>query len=534
MRKKTHVYLLATLGLFAATSAIAQTVQFPEFSVPIYRYAKDQRYSEHQKVIYVADINEQVGAALFPNKSKQYSRDAFIKSVLEEMNKAGIKMADKGEDLVVAIDIENFSATATAAPDLLGNATYNVSGSAKLVLFNGKQEMYFMKPLNLAATISQKSSEMIRNSFTAELTSPKAIENYTLLIRTIIRIASSCDEDYASSYKTKTIGLTNVYRARKKYPELLYFDSLNTRLVDDLNKKAVTDYKQMIVPYEAELTAFMNKEFPKEYDMKDIKKACYYDLAFLYYLAYDTVKLRETMTWLYDNSTKVFGTRLEYDARKPLADDVKAYYASMNAPKATIDSSLLGVQKMADGMGVEKLTDGWLILEKGDTIKGKQVIQKMAGSIANLDANKLLFEYVNEKGKTVRKLFKYGEIKMLNVNNHVYESYKFKQSFSQAKELSLDLLRAREYMLEVIYSSDKIKILKDNYGDGPSNAIVFIRPGEEEVANTGKEWNKDRKGAMKTYFKDCAAVVDAVEKDSYDFKTDEGYLKLAKEYSACH
>jgi hypothetical protein len=534
MRKKTHVSLLATLALFTATSTIAQTVQFPEFSVPIYRYAKDQRYSEHQKIIYVADINEQAGAALFPNKSKQYNRNAFIKSVLEEMSKSGIKMVDKEEDLVVAIDVDNFSAAATAPPDLLGNATYNISGSAKLVLFNGKSEMYFFKSVNLATTTSLKSSEMIKNSFTAELTSPKAIENYTLLVRSIIKIASSCDEDYASSYKTKTIGLTDVYRARKKYPELLYFDSLNTRLVDDLNKKSVTDYKQMIAPYEAELTAFMNKEFPKEYEMKEIKKACYYDLAFLYYLAYDTVKLKEAMTYLYDNSTKVFGNRIEYDARKPFADDIKAYYASMNEPKATIDSNLLGVQQMADGMGVEKLTDGWIVLEKGDTLKGKHVMQRFYGTMVNLDANKLLFEYVNEKGKTVRKLFKYGDIKVLSLKSRVYESYKFKPSFSQAKELSLDLLRAREYLLEVIYNSDKIKVLKDSYGEGPSNAIVFIRPGEEEVANSGKEWNNNRKESMKTYFKDCAAVVETVEKDGYDFKKEESYLKLAKDYSGCH
>jgi hypothetical protein len=189
---------------------------------------------------------------------------------------------------------------------------------------------------------------------------------------------------------------------------------------------------------------------------------------------------------------------------------------------------------MKSGLGVEKLTEGWLVLEKGDTIKGKQVIEKFAGSIANLDANKLSFEYVNEKGKTVRKLFKYGEIKMLSVNNHVYESHKFKPSFSQAKELSFDLLKTREYLLEVINSSDKIKILKDTYGDSPTNAIVFIRPGEEEVANSGKERTKNRKESMKTYFKDCPSVVETVEKDGYDFKTDEGYLKLAKDYNACH
>jgi hypothetical protein len=535
MRKKTHVSLLAALTLCAASSTLAQTVQYPDFTVPIYRYAKDQRYSEHKKIMYIGNITEQVGAALLPNKSKTFNIDAFRLSVLEEITKAGVTSTTEGADLIVAIDVENFAAAATAAPDMLGNASYNVSGGAKLALLNGKSETYFIKPLSLSSTISMKASEVIKNSFSQELASSKAMENYTLLVRTIVKIAKNCQEDYTNSFRPVNVGLASVYRARKKYPELVAFDSLNVRLVDELNKKSATDYKQMITPYETEITALMNKEYPKDYDIKDIKKACYYDLAFLYYLAYDTVKLKETLAFLYDNSTKFLGNRIEYDDRKKLADQLTAYYASLDKPKATIDSSLIGVQAMKDGMGVEKLTDCWLILEQGsDTLKGKQVTQKFAGSIANLDANKLLVEYVNEKGKTVRKLFKYGEVKTLSLNNHVYESYKFKPSFAQAKELSFDLLKAREYLLEVIYNSDKIKFLKDSYGDSPSNAVVFIRPGEEEVANSGKEWNKNRKESMKTYFKDCASVVETVEKDGYDLKTEEGYLKLAKDYSACH
>jgi hypothetical protein len=535
MRKKAHVFPLAALiSLCAANNTLGQTLQFPEFSVPIYRYAKDQRYSEHQKIVYMADINGQLGASLFPNKSKQFSPDAFRKSVTEELIAAGLQMASDSADLIVSITVDNFGAAATAAADMFGKTTYNLTGSAKLAVLNGKRETYFIKPLDLATTTTIKTSELIKNSFTQELATPKGIENYTLVVRTIVNIARARQEDYSNTYTTQTIGLSSIYRARKKYPELLAFDSLNVRLVNDLNKKSVTDYKQLIAPYEAELTAIMNKEYPQEYNMKNIKLACHYDLAFLYYLAYDTVKLKESMTHLYDNSTKFLGIRTEYEGRKPLADNVKGYYTSVNSPKATIDSSLLGVQKMQDGFGTEKLTEGWLILEKGDTIKGKQVIQTFAGSIANLDANKLLFEYVNEKGKTVRKLFKYGEVKMLSLSNHVYESYKFKPSFAQAKELSFDLLKAREYLLEVIFNSDKIKILKDTYGDGPSNAIVFIRPGEEEVANSGKEWNKNKKESMKTYFKDCVSVVETVEKDGYDFKKDEGYLKLATDYSACH
>ncbi|THU41472.1 hypothetical protein FAM09_05025 [Niastella caeni] len=87
---------------------------------------------------------------------------------------------------MVAIDVDNFAATTTAPADMLGNASYNLSGSAKLALFNGKSELYFIKPLNLATSTSLKASEMIKNSFTQDLATPKAIENYTLLVRTIL------------------------------------------------------------------------------------------------------------------------------------------------------------------------------------------------------------------------------------------------------------------------------------------------------------------------------------------------------------
>src|SRR5688500_4085487 len=174
MRNKTHVFLLAALTLCAAGSTLAQTVQYPDFTVPIYRYAKNQRFSEHKKIAYIADINEQLGAALLPNKSKQFNRDAFLKSVMEEMTASGLTMALDG-DLMVAIDVDNFAAAASTAPDMLGNATYNLSGSAQLALLNKKTEIYFIKPLNLSSTISLKTSEMIKNSFTHALASQKAI-----------------------------------------------------------------------------------------------------------------------------------------------------------------------------------------------------------------------------------------------------------------------------------------------------------------------------------------------------------------------
>jgi hypothetical protein len=209
---------------------------------------------------------------------------------------------------------------------------------------------------------------------------------------------------------------------------------------------------------------------------------------------------------------------------------MNAYYSSVGAPKIRPDSTSGDVKAIFGG--AEKSSDGWLVLEKGDTLKGKHIIQKMAGTIIDLDgSNKVIFEYTNEKGKTVRKNFKFGEIRTLSFNQRVYESHKFKPNMAQAGALSMDLLRARDYMLEVIYNSDKIKVFKDSYGDDPTNAVLFTRPGEKELANQGKDWQKKKPEMMKEYFKDCTAVIETLDKSGYDLTTEKGYVKLAQDYS---
>lgn len=553
--KWSPTLLFLGVCFFISSFSYSQTVQYPEFPVSIYRYAQDQRYSDHKSIVYVSDMDEALLTTLFPVKPKkntfnkgkegEANIDSFRISIGQELSKAGVEAQwGKEPDLAIVIIVNSFSASLINAGSF-GTNTYSLSGKAKLAVMNGRKEPYVIKDVTISEQIQQDVNKLIKNSFTEELASQKAVENYSLLFQVIKRMAIRAEDTYMNSFKNRTVNLPSVYRAAKKYPELVFFDSLNSRLVADLNKKAVTDYKQFIVPYENEITTFINKEFPKGYDAKDIKVAGNSTLAFLYYLAYDTVKLRQSLDFLYENGTKFLGNRLEYTDRKPYQVEAAAYYSSLSEPKIKPEStsSIDGTKVKSDSTsgdvkaifgGTVTSHDGWLVLEKGDTIKGKHIVRKMEGTIIDLDgANKVVFEYTNEKGKVVRKNFKYGEIKTLCYNQRVFESHKFKPNMAQAGALSMDLLRARDYMLEVIYNSAKIKVYKDTYGEEPTNAVLFARPGEAELANQGKDWNKKKPEMMKTYFKDCPAVLANLEKTSYDFSNEKGYVQMANDYTTC-
>ncbi|AXY76485.1 hypothetical protein D3H65_21885 [Paraflavitalea soli] len=545
--KWSYTLLFVVLCLFISSISYSQTVQYPEFSVSFYRYAQDQRYSDHKSIMYLPDLDASLANSLFPMKASRNpikkgkendggqatNVDSFRMSIARELVKAGlVSPPDSVPDLAYVIIVNSFSSSLINAGSF-GNNTYSLSGKARVAVVNGKKEVYTLKDIDISEQMQQDVGKLIKNSFTEDLANQQANMNYTLLFRVIQRLATRAEDTYMNSFKTRTITLPSVYRAQKKYPELVFFDSLNSRLVADLNKKSVTDYGAWIKPYETEITGFIGKEFPKGYDPKDIKVAGNYTLAFLYYLAYDTVKLRQSLDFLYENGTKFLGTRLEYSDRKPFQVEANAYYASLGAPKIRPDSTSGDITSVFGG--TEKSNDGWLVLEKGDTLRGKHIIRKYNGTMIDLDgSNKIIFEYTNEKGKTVRKNFKFGDVKTLCFNQRVFESHKFKPNMAQAGALNMDLLRARDYMLEVIYTSGKIKVYKDTYGEEPTNAVLFARPGESELANQGKDWNKKKDEMMKEYFKDCPTVIATLDKTGYDLKSEKGYVKLADDYStAC-
>ncbi|WP_315818728.1 hypothetical protein [Paraflavitalea speifideaquila] len=80
-----------------------------------------------------------------------------------------------------------------------------------------------------------------------------------------------------------------------------------------------------------------------------------------------------------------------------------AYYNSVNAPKIRPDSTSGDVKSVFGG--TEKSNDGWLVLEKGDTLKGKHIIKKYHGTMIDLDgSNKVILSIPMRKGRRYARL----------------------------------------------------------------------------------------------------------------------------------
>ncbi|MBW8684594.1 hypothetical protein [Chitinophaga rhizophila] len=525
--KKTSLYLLAGTLLCAATSPlVAQTVSYQEFTAPVYRFAEDQRFSDHKKVFYLADLDKPLLESLLSSSAnKEAAVDQFRVSIMQELSRTGIRSTADGGDLTVAylVDKMNLSPVNNAG----FGVTYSVEGIIREVVMNRKGEPYANKTHKISKQETLSTADQISNEFTKMLTNGKAVDVYRVAFKNIRRLAAETEKTYVNGYQTQTFSLPFIYRAKKKYPEFMVLDSLNESLVNTLKKKETTDYSNIIKPYEQQYLQIAGQQYPADYNLKQIKVAAYSQLSFLYYLAYDTVNLKNALDTLYANSSKFLGTRADYELRGSLAKELRGYYATVNERKYPLDSSSGEIR--SDMFSTEKLSDGWILLNQGDTIKGRYIDEHFKGTMIDLDAGKYVKFEIIEKEKARRKNYKLADVNSFGFLGKTYEIHKFKPVFEQNNAVGLDMLRSKNYPLQVIYSSPKIRILKENFGEGATNAIVFIRPAEEEVANQGRDWFKKKEEMMKEYFKDCPEMIAKI--GNYDFKTEAGYIKMAEDYT---
>lgn len=526
MKKRSLYLAVSTLLLSAFQQVSAQTVSYQEFTAPVYRYAEDQRFSDHKKIFYLADLDKDLlNSLLSSSADKEAAVDQFRVSIMQELSKAGVKSTATEGDLTVAYLIDKMSLSSVSNAGF--SVTYGVEGIIREVVMNKKGEPYVSKTHKISNQETLATADQITNEFTKLLANPKAVDVYRVAFKNIRKLAAADEKIFANGYQTQTFSLPFIYRAKKKYPEFVVIDSLNEALVNTLKKKETIDYSNVIKPYEQHFLQMAAQQYPADYNLKQLKVAAYSELSFLYYLAYDTMKLKDALDTLYANSSKFLGTRADYELRGSLAKDLRGYYATTNERKYPLDSSSGEIR--SDMFSTEKLSDGWILLSEGDTIKGRYIDEHFKGSIVDLDAGKYVKFEIIEKEKPRRKSYKLSEVKSFGFLGKTYDVHKFKPVFEQNNAVGLDMLRAKNYPLQVLYSSPKIRILKENFGEGATNAIVFIRPNEEEVANQGRDWFKKKDEMLKEYFKDCPEMV--AKLGDYDFKTEAAYLKMAEDYT---
>ncbi|NML41999.1 hypothetical protein HHL17_32740 [Chitinophaga sp. G-6-1-13] len=533
--KKQLVLLAAGALALVSQQGLSQTVTYVNYKAPVFRHATDQRFSNHRQIFFMADINPALCNQIVSSAIKKDSAQAiFQRAAAEEFEKLKYSTVKDSLDMSVAIMVRDLDITPYQGAGGLGSfntgTTYTVNGNVTEYVFNKSGEPYVQRNIKLPGTVTLTEADAIVTPFNKVLANNKSVDMYRVMMKCVKQIALERKKVLADDFYEEEISLPIIYRAKKKYPEFAAIDSLNEVLINELKKKDTKDYTALVKPYEKTYQQMLQQEYPKDYNLKPIKITAYSQLAYLYYLASDTVNLKITMDSLYANSYKFLGARTDYDARGPLMKTLTGYYASANARKYPLDST---TGQVRDKMfSTQKLAEGWILLTEGDTIKGHHIEEKFAGSILNLDAGIYIkYEITNEKGKQVEKSYKINNIKSFGYLNRLFEVHKFKPTFLQSKALSFDMLKAKSYPVEVIYNSPKIKILKENYGDEPTNMILFIRPGETEVANQGRDWEKKKDEMLKEYFKDSPAVLSKLTSNSYDLKTEKGYLQLAQDYS---
>ncbi|SEW14879.1 hypothetical protein SAMN05428988_2497 [Chitinophaga sp. YR573] len=526
MRKKLFFYSTLVVLFAMKQDLAAQTVTYTDYKAPVYRFAENQRFSNHKSIFFVSDINADLLDNLLSSK-KDNSIDLFRGSIIQELSKAGIATPKDTGDLVVAFLVNRMSLSPIAGNTF--TPTYNVEGEIQEVVINKKGEPYSSKTIKISQQESLASEDQISNDFTKLLANARAVDVYRIIVKHIKSMSFQRQKTFIDGYQMQSFNLPVIYRAKKKYPELASLDSLNDDLVANLKKKDTKDYAQLIKPYEQSYLQLLAQPYPSDYNMKQIKVAGYSELAFLYYLAYDTVQLKKSLDTLYAYSSKFLGTRADYSNREPLLKEISGYYTTLNERKYPLDSSSGEIR--SNMFSTEKVSAGWVLLSKGDTIKGKYIDEKMSGSIVNLDEGKYVKFEIIEKDKTVRKNYKLSDVTSFGILGKSYEIHKFKPVFEQNNAVSFDMLRSKSYPFEILYSSAKIRILKENFGEGATNAIVFIRPNETEVANQGRDWFKKKAEMMKEYFKDCPEMLAKLDAATYDFKSDNSYIKMAEDYT---
>src|SRR5688500_10018492 len=223
MKKARLLKAVAMCILFSNTLLQAQTLEYPSFTVSVFRQATDQRYSDHKLVLYVPHMEDKLLNSLVPVKSKQYNSDSFMISICGELVNAGINYSVSTTDLAALMTMEEFSYTVTSLASMSGVTGYSVTGKAQLYILDYDRKILEKKTIIITELIELKNEEIIKNNFTKELSKKKAIETYTLLARTFIKAFTEFEDKYVTFWKKRPAVLTSFYKPEKKHPELSFF-----------------------------------------------------------------------------------------------------------------------------------------------------------------------------------------------------------------------------------------------------------------------------------------------------------------------
>jgi hypothetical protein len=490
-----QLLIICALFLSLLKTSQAQYVLYQYDTLSLYRPAADPRYSDYKTVSF--DITIPPGLAdslLKPSlRNNAISRKEFVRSIEKELSNAGLTVTpDSLTDLKI-----------TYTPDLNGSLLEKVTDKAKTPQFEDTipniPHIYTYKPVN--------------NAFLQNLDGPAATATYKTIVRNLIYWAYYRRQSFVADFYDTPIELASITNI-KKYPKLKSLDSLNKKLFDTLLLKTTKDYTAIIKPFEQGYKNLL----PGSSGMSEAKVAIYSNLAFLYYLAIDTTRMNYALDSLYAYSADLYGERVDYDKRVPLEQEIDDLVKLQSKPKIPLPGAPAPVPAFND----------YIVRTINDTIKGN-IIDMTYGCNGIYVPGTIVIELRNDQGELVRRNIAVEQVKSLSREGTYFEVFKLQYSFWQTNVVDGNWYRPQSYIMQVIYATDKIKILDAPayYGDN----FVIIRPGETQAVNLGRAGDNKKNKILKKYFKDSAPMLDKLTTKKYTLETMESFIELANDYT---
>lgn len=490
-----QLFIITSLFLCLFKTSQAQYVLYKYDTLALYRPAADPRYSGYKSVSFdVSMAPGSIDSLLKPElRANAISRKEFILSLEKELSNAGLPIAtDSITDLKI-----------TYTPNLNGSLLENVIDRSKTPHFSDTipniSHIYTYKPVN--------------NAFMQNLNGTNATATYKTIVRNLIYWAYYRRQTFVADFYDTPIELATITNI-KKYPKLKGLDSLNKKLTDTLHLKSTKDYTQLVKPFEQGYKNLL----PGTNNLSEAKVAIYSNLTFLYYLSIDTTSMNDALDSLYAYSADLFGERVDYEKRVPLEQEIDDLAKLRSASKIPLPGAPSPMPTFND----------YIVRTINDTIKGN-IIDMTYGCNGIYVPGTILIELRNEQGQLVKRNIPVDLVKNLTREGTYFEVYKMQYSFWQTNVVDGNWYRPQSYIMQVIYATDKIKILNAPayYGDN----FVFIRPGETQVINLGKAGDNKKYKILKKYFSDSEAMLNKLSTKKYTLETMESFIELANDYT---
>jgi hypothetical protein len=324
--KKFFLLLICTSFFNGLT---AQKASYDEHACSYFVYPYDQKFRNYKSASYNIVIEPLVVDA-FSNKNAKIA-DTFHTAFQDALIIKELEQKAANGDFKVFIDVRRLYISNTVNDDFWDTRTSVLQPSVTLRVTDRKNVTVYERSYEEQVTINFKPREVLKLKGTLPLDATNELRAKVYVLKNFIgKVIGLFKDKYVAARETNLLKLPFVYRAKKKYPQYVYFDSLNIALKDTLEKVNLRDYRALIKPFIERLKQGSGNV--TDDGDKTIKQLTHEMLANLYLIAQDYDNFKINYDAAYELAPKLFGIRSMSDVLQIFGDKLKQSIASGKLP----------------------------------------------------------------------------------------------------------------------------------------------------------------------------------------------------------